>query len=145
MIARVIHTLAKREIKDRQVVILDSHKCYKDQHVTVMTGGRLTPARVVSAGEWPIAICEGWTMIYFPRFRDWLTAPLRALWRYWKGAIWKRPNNHWGRNICRSDPDNTRQWTLLFSRNSTCHDSDNSRHRSLSLTTEIKHGGAARI
>jgi hypothetical protein len=54
---RIINTLAKRTVEDRQVLILDSRKCIKNQIVTVHTNGRLVKARIISAGEWPIAVC----------------------------------------------------------------------------------------
>jgi hypothetical protein len=64
---RIINTLAKRTVEDRQVLILDSRKCIKNQMdsrkciknqiVTVHTNGRLVKARIISAGEWPIAVC----------------------------------------------------------------------------------------
>lgn len=57
MTLRIINTLAKRTINDRQVLVLDSQKCKKGQRVTVRANGRLVEARVISDGEWPIAVC----------------------------------------------------------------------------------------
>ncbi len=54
---RIINTLAKRNINDRQVLILDNPKCIKGQRVLVRANGRLVKARVISDGEWPIAVC----------------------------------------------------------------------------------------
>jgi hypothetical protein len=61
MSTRIINVLARRMIGDRQVFVLDSRKCRKGQRVVVHANGRLVEARVVSAGEWPIAVCDNGT------------------------------------------------------------------------------------